>query len=168
MSTYVAKYVSLDVMRECRGNNCSCFTDKGYYIRYQNGNVDSMLFVCEDCYNTYYKSKCTIGSFDEEEYQHSVRKQRYYEGDPSLRRFLREFRKGIRFTRIACALLSVLLISAFCLKEQPQFRSEYPPHEINLEVNSNVHGFENITVQFQSILDRITKVITHDGGNKDD
>ena len=67
MSTYVAKYVSLDVMRECRGNNCSCFTDKGYYIRYQNGNVDSMLFVCEDCYNTYYKSKCTIGSFDEED-----------------------------------------------------------------------------------------------------
>ena len=140
MSTYVAKYVSLDVMRECRGNNCSCFTDKGYYIQYQNGNVDSMLFVCEDC----------------------------YEENPSLRRFLREFRKGIRFTRIACALLSVLLISAFCLKEQPKFRSEYPPHEINLEVNSNVRGFESITVQFQSILDRITKVITHDGGNKDD
>lgn len=168
MSTYTAKKVFLDVMRECRGNNCSCFTDKGYYIQYQNGNVDSMLFVCEDCYNAYYKSKCTIGSFDEEEYQRSVRRQRYYEGNPSLRRFLREFHKGMRLTRIACVLLSILLVSAFCLKEKPQFRNEYPQHEINLEINSNIHGLENVSVQYQNILEQITKVITHDGGKKDD
>ena len=168
MSTFLAKKVSLDVMRECRGNNCSCFTDKGYYIQYQNGNVDSLLFVCEDCYNNFYKSKCSIGSFNEEEYQHSITKQRYYNSNPSLRKFLREFRKGIRFVRIACVILSVLLISAFCLKEQPQFRSEYSLHEICLGINSGIRRPESLPVQFQNIIEQITKVITHDGGNKDD
>ena len=168
MSTFVAKKASLDVMRECRGNNCSCFTDKGYFIQYQNGNVDSMLFVCEDCYNAYYKSKCTVGSFDEEEYQHSVRKQRYYEGNTSLRRFLKWFRKGIRVARITCILLSLLLIAVFCLKEQPQFRNEYSPHDINFEINSDIRGVDSVSVRFQSIMDQITKVITHDGGNTDD
>ena len=153
MSTFIAKKVSLDIMRECQGDNCSCFTDKGYYIHYQSGNVDSMLFVCEECYNAYYKSKCTIGSFDEEEYQHSVRKQRYYESSLSLRKFLRGFRKGIRFARIACILLSALLILAVCLKEQPQFRSEYSSHEVNLEIHSGICGFESAAVQFQNILD---------------
>lgn len=168
MSALVAKKVSLDIMRECCEHSCSCFTKNGYYIQYRNGNVDSMLFVCEDCYNAYYKSKCVIGSFDEGKYQHSAREQRYYEGSPSLRKLLREFSTGIHFTRIACVLISILLISAFCLKEQPKFRSEYSPHEINFELNSNIRGFESISVQFESVSNRITKVITHDGGIKDD
>lgn len=168
MSTYVAKKVSLDIMRECRQSNCPRFTDKGYYIHYQNDTVDSILFVCEECYNACYKSKCTIGFFDEEEYQHPARKQRYYEGNPSLRKFLREFRKGLCFARIGCILFSALLITAFCLKERPQFRREYSSHKVNLEIHSDIRGFESVPMQFQNISGQITKVIHHDGGNKND
>ena len=45
MSRYIAKKVTLNTMKECKQPGCGCFTQKGYYIQYQNGNVDSMLFV---------------------------------------------------------------------------------------------------------------------------
>lgn len=169
MSTFVAKKVSLDIMRECRGDNCSCFTDKGYFIQYRKGNVDSILFICEDCYNAHYGSKCTIGSFDEEEYQHTISKQRYYKGNPFLWKFLKEFRKGIRLIRIACTIFSAILITAFCLINQPQLRTEYLPHKPRFEINSNVRGLEGVSTLAQSILDRITTVISNNvGGKKDD
>ena len=66
MSRYIAKRVALNTMKECKQPGCGCFTQKGYYIQYQNGNVDSMLFVCESCYDEKFREKCYAGDFDEE------------------------------------------------------------------------------------------------------
>lgn len=166
MSNYVAKKASLNVVRECQGNACYRFTDKGYYIHYKNGNVDSMLFVCEDCYNAYYKSKCTIGSFDEEKYQRSVHQQRYYTGNPTSQKFFRGCRKGIRFARIVCIILSVLFTSVFCFIEQPKIRTEYILSEPKIRINSNIRGFNGVSLQIKKIINHITTVNNHDGGKK--
>lgn len=168
MSMLVAKKTTLEVMRECQGKNCSCFTDKGFYIQYRNGNVDSMLFVCEDCFNTQYKSKCSFGSFDEEEYQHTVRKQRYYEVNPCLRKILRGFRKTIRCLRIACIVFAILLITVFSIKENPQIRNEYLAYDVHCEINTGFRGFETVQEGLQNIAEKLVKVIKHDGGYKND
>ena len=37
MSRYIAKRVALNTMKECKQPGWGCFTQKGYYIQYQNG-----------------------------------------------------------------------------------------------------------------------------------
>ncbi len=168
MSLLLAKKASLNLMRECQGNNCSCFTNRGYYIQYRSGNAESMLFVCEDCFIKQYKSRCTFGSFDEGKYQHSVKNQRYHLGNPILRKTIKVFRSGVHYSRIACVLLSVLLITAFCIKEKPQIRDEPLPHNVYCQINSDFRGFDNVIERMSGTKNRIAKVITHVGGINND
>lgn len=170
MSTFTAKKVSLDVMRECQEINCSCFTNKGYFIQCKNTHSDSMIFVCEECFNTYYKSKATIGSFDEKKYQHSINKQRHFNNKPSsIHRFIIHFHNVIRVARASCIIISMLLIIVLLFfNEQPQLRTEYSSPDIRLDINSNARGLENISAQFQSVSDRIKSIVEHNGGTEND
>lgn len=162
MSMLIAKKANLDVMRECQGTNCTCFTDKGYYIQYCNKNVDSMLFVCENCYYRQYKAKCTLGSFDEDIYQRTICKQRYHKLNPVLRKILNGTRKAIHCLRITCIILSILFIALYSIKEKPKIRNEYPSYEVHCEINSNFHGTDNISKKIQNIVYRFTNIKIHE------
>ena len=168
MSVLVAKKASLNVMRECQGANCSCFTSKGYYIQYRTGVVDSMLFVCEDCFNNQYSSKCSIGSFNESDYLSASRKRSYYCTNPTLRKMLLRLRKAIRISRIVCILFFAVLIAGYSFERKPQVREYYTVPSIHLELNTDVHDVDCLSQSIQKIIERITTVINHNGGNEHD
>ena len=99
MSRYIAKRVALNTMKECKQPGCGCFTQKGYYIQYQNGNVDSMLFVCESCYDEKFREKCYAGDFDEERYIVKENTSRYQPINLLLRYLIRWTRKTAKTAR---------------------------------------------------------------------
>lgn len=103
---------------------CGCFTQKGYYIQYQNGNVDSMLFVCESCYDEKFREKCSAGDFDEERYIVKDNAPRYQPINPLLRYLIRWTRKTAKTARIATILTALILVTAFGLIEHPSIRTE--------------------------------------------
>ena len=162
MSLLLAKKASLNLMRECQGNNCSCFTNRGYYIQYRSGNAESMLFVCENCYYRQYKAQCTLGSFDAEKYQRTICKQRYHRTNPVLRKILNSTRKATICLRITCIILSILFISLFSIKEKPKIRNEYPTYEVHCEINSYFHDTDIISKKIQNIVYRFTNIKMHE------
>ena len=85
MANYIAKKVTLATAKECNGRNCGCYTSSGYYIQYKNRNVDSILFVCEECFSRQYRSMCTLGDFQETEYVRSPKRNPYKLGNPTIR-----------------------------------------------------------------------------------
>ena len=60
MRRYIAQKITLDTKKECSNRSCRCYADKGYQIRYKNCNVDSILFVCEECFYEQYRLHCRI------------------------------------------------------------------------------------------------------------
>lgn len=167
MSKYIAKRVILDTMRECSGAGCSDFTFKGYYIHYQNRNVDSALFVCDECFERHYRSQCTLGSFNENDYIQNGMPD-YSLGSKTFREFRRLFRKAVRCARIAVIVFSLLLITLFVIKEKPQLRSEFPTKTVHCEINSVHRSLDAVFQGFEGLFYRIKNVIKHDGGNKND
>ncbi len=159
MANYIAKKVTLDLMRECNGRNCGVHTRSGYYIHYKNSNVDSILFVCEDCFAGQYHSKCTLGDFQETKYISNPRRMRYPYG--SFRKIAAVINRGIRTIRKAMVLVLIFLLVAFFAEEQPSVRSEFTTPEINTvnwDCNEMINCFKRIGVQ-------VERVITH-GGNQ--
>ena len=100
MSQYIAKKATLDIKKECSNRSCRCYTEKGYYIRYANRNVDSVLFVCEECFERKYRNQCVVQDFtvSEEPIYHARRVEIDH---PTLRRIIRGFNKLLRFAN-AC------------------------------------------------------------------
>ena len=163
MSNYIAKKVSLDTAKECTGRNCGCYTSSGYYIQYKNRNVDSILFVCEECFSRQYRSMCTLGDFQETEYVRSPQRNPYQLGNPTIRKVAAVINKGLRTVRISLVLVMLLLLAAFSIKEQPSVRNEFATPEIN----TVTWEFNELNDRFKSIGVQIERVITH-GGNKND
>jgi len=163
VSVFLAKPVCLETMRECMAGGCACFTDRGYYIRYRNGGTDSMLFVCQDCYRSKFSDRCTQGDFDESTYQRTSRSVRYQLASPGLRRLIRMVHTGVRLAQGTCILLAVVLICAFCLKEQPQPRSRFPDHHLHLEVNTR-----GVMEQLERAADQAAQLFYSDGGDRSD
>lgn len=171
MSRYIAKRVALSTMKECKQPGCGCFTQKGYYIQCQNGNVDSMLFVCESCYDEKFRKKCSAGDFDEERYIVKDNAPRYQPINPLLRNLIRWTRKTAKTARIATILAALTLVTAFGLKERPSIRTELSMPQLHAQLNTNVHfvfpDFERITDRMEAIAGQMTNVFTH-GGRKND
>lgn len=158
VANYIAKKVTLDLMRECNRRGCGVYTRAGYYIHYKNSNVDSILFVCEDCFAGQYRSKCSLGDFQETEYISNPRRMRYTCG--SFPKIATAMNRGIRTIRKAMVLVLIFLLVAFFTQEQPSVRSEFTTPEINSvnwDGNAMINCFKRIGVQ-------IERVITH-GGN---
>lgn len=109
MSQYVAKKAMLDTMRECSERSCRCYTEKGYYIKYANCNVSGVLFVCEDCFETKYRSRYVIHGFSisEKSYCNSQRKELDH---PTLRSIIRAFNKTIRVVKYASFFFFVIAV----------------------------------------------------------
>ena len=63
---YTAKRASLKTIKGCSVPGCGCYTDRGWYVQCrEGGSLDTVLFVCEDCFERLYRAKSIIGSFDE-------------------------------------------------------------------------------------------------------
>lgn len=171
MSRYIAKKVTLSTMKECKQPGCGCFTQKGYYIQYQNGNVDSMLFVCESCYDEKFHSKCSFGDFDEERYIVKDNTPRYQSINPLLRNLIRWTRKAAKNARIATILAALILVTAFGLKERPSIRTELSMPQLHAQFNTDTHfafhDFEGISGRLEAIADQMTNVFTHGGREND-
>lgn len=171
MSRYIAKKVTLSTMKECKQPGCGCFTQKGYYIQYQNGNVDSMLFVCESCYEEKFREKCSAGDFDEERYIVRANTPRYKPINPLLRYLIHWTRKTAKTARIATILASLILVTAFGLKERPSIRTELSVPQLHAQFNVDMHfafhDLERISGKLEAIAGQMTNVITHGGRGND-
>lgn len=171
MSRYIAKKVVLDTMKECKQRGCGCFTQKGYYIQYQNGNVDSMLFVCESCYDEVFRSKCFAGDFDENRYIVINNTQRYQPVNPLLRNLIQWTRKTTKTARLAMILVALILVTAFGLKEHPAIRTEWSIPQWHVQLNRDMHfashDLEGIPRRLEAIADQVTKLFTHGGKEND-
>ena len=159
MSRYIAKRVALNTMKECKQPGCGCFTQKGYYIQYQNGNVDSMLFVCESCYDEKFREKCYAGDFDEERYIVKENTSRYQPINLLLRYLIRWTRKTAKTARIATILAVLILVTAFGLKEHPSIRTELSMPQLHAQLNTDVHfAFHNFERLTDSIYCGVTRM----------
>lgn len=171
MSRYIAKKAALSTMEECKQPGCSCFTRNGYYIQYQNGNVDSMLFVCESCYEEKFRSKCSTGNFDEERYIVRTNTSRYQPINPLFRNLICWTQKTVKTTRIAMVVIALILVTAFWLKEHPGIRTEISISQWHTNINTDVHvavrNLEQLDGRAEAIANQITKVFTHGGREND-
>lgn len=171
MSRYIAKKVTLNTMKECKQPGCGCFTQKGYYSQYQNGNVDSMLFVCDSCYDEKFREKCSSGDFDEERYIVKDNAPRYQPINPLLRCMIRWTKKTAKTARIATILAALILVTAFGLKEHPSIRTEMSMPQLYAQLNTDMHfafrDFEKITDRLEAIAGQMTNVFTHGGREND-
>ena len=107
MSQYIAKKATLDMKKECSNRSCGCSTEKGYYIRYANRNVDSVLIECEECFERKYRNQCIVQDFtiSEEPIHHARRVEIDH---PTLRRIIRAFNKSLRFVKYASLFLLII------------------------------------------------------------
>ena len=171
MSRYIAKKVALSTMKECKQPGCGCFTQKGYYIQYQNANVDSMLFVCESCYGKKFREKCSAGDFDEKRYIVKDNTPRYQPINPLLRYLIRWTRKTAIIARITMILSALILVTAFGLKERPLIRTELRMPQLHAQFNTDVHlafhDFERISDRLLAIVGQMTNIFTQGGREND-
>ena len=171
MRRYIAKKVKLAKMEECKQPGCGCFTQNGYYVQYRSGNVDSMLFVCDTCYEEKFKAKCMAGDFNEAQYIARDKKPQYRPVNLLPCNLICWVRNMTRTLRVALTAVALILIIAFCLEEHPSVRTEFTVPQVHVEVNTDVHFAIHEPGQMRSraetMTDLLTRVFTH-GGKKND
>lgn len=157
MSQYIAKRAILDVKKECSNRSCGCYTEEGYYIKYANRNVDSVLFVCEECFERKYRYQCVVQDFTI--YEEPVRHSRRVEIDnPTIRRIIRAFNKSLRFVKYAS--LCLLIIASILVGE---LLKEYQLRDVDVhEQTKSIHISETFTERFDKLIERIQYVITEE------
>lgn len=152
MANYLAKRAALGEVKECNERNCGCYTSSGYYIKYKNRNVDTVLFVCEECFSRKYRSMCTLGEFQETEYVRNYQRNPYHLSNSTLRKVAVVFNKVVHFTRVVLILVLILLFTTFFVKEQPFVRENFDMSEINT-VTQKIHDCcESIGIQIYRVF----------------
>lgn len=157
MSQYIAKKATLDIKKECSNRGCGCYTEKGYYIRYANRNVDSVLFVCEECFERKYRNQCVVQDFtvSEEPIHHARRVEIDH---PTLRRIIRAFNKSLRFVKYAS--LCLLIIASILVGV---FSKEYQLRDLDQPTQSkSIHISDTFSERFDKLLERIQYVLTEE------
>ena len=154
-------------MMECKQPGCRCFTQSGYYIKYENDNVESVLFVCDDCYNEKFSSKCFVGDFDEDRYIVKDNIQRYKTVNPTIRNLIRYTRKAAKTARVSMILATLILVAAFGLKERHSIRTELRIPKLHVQINTDIHEFEGISSRLKVILEQVNNVFTYGGIEND-
>lgn len=157
MSQYIAKKATLDIKKECSNRSCRCYTEKGYYIRYANRNVDSVLFVCEECFERKYRNQCVVQDFtvSEEPIYHARRVEIDH---PTLRRIIRGFNKSLRFVKYAfpCFLIIISILVGV-------FSKEYQLRDFEHQVQSkSIHISDTFSERFDKLMERIQYVMTEE------
>ena len=157
MSQYIAKKATLDMKKECSNRSCGCYTEKGYYIRYANRNVDSVLFVCEECFERKYRNQCIVQDFtiSEEPIHHA----RSVEIDhPTLRRIIRAFNKSLRFVKYASLFLLIIAsILVGVLSKEYQLRDLEQPTQ-----SKSIHISNTFLERFDKLIEQIQYVMTEE------
>ncbi len=157
MSQYIAKKATLDIKKECSNRSCGCYTEKGYYIRYANRNVDSILFVCEECFERKYRNQCVVQNFtvSEEPIHHNRRVEIDH---PTLRRIIRAFNKSLRFIKYAS--LCFLIIASILVGV---FSKEYQLRDFEHQDQSkSIHISDTFSERFDKLMERIQYVMTEE------
>lgn len=157
MSQYIAKKATLDIKKECSNRNCGCYTEKGYYIRYTNRNVDSVLFVCEECFERKYRNQCVVQDFtvSEEPIHHARRVEIDH---PTLRSIIRTFNKSLRFVKYAS--LCLLIIASILVGA---FSKEYQLRDLEQTTQSkSIHISDTFSERFDKLMERIQYVMTEE------
>lgn len=158
MSQYIAKKATLDIKKECSNRSCRCYTEKGYYIRYANRNVDSVLFVCEECFERKYRNQCVVQDFtvSEEPIHHARRVEIDH---PTLRRrIIRGFNKSLLFVKYAS--LCFLIIASILVGV---FSKEYQLWDFEHQVQSkSIHISDTFSERFDKLMERIQYVMTEE------
>ncbi len=152
MSAYIAKKAKLNLKRECCERSCCCFTDTGYYIKYTNQNVDSVLFVCEDCFETKYKAMCTMGDFQEENNKRPKTGRRY--DRPVVRRIVRMFNRSVKAVRFA--IICILIIGLIFVVNKNTVDTLTLP-----EINTAQFA-ESLSKRFDIICERLRYILTEE------
>lgn len=157
MSQYIAKKATLDIKKECSNRSCRCYTEKGYYIRYANRNVDSVLFVCEECFERKYRYQCVVQDFtvSEEPIYHARRVEIDH---PTLRRIIRGFNKSLRFVKYAflCFLIIISILVGV-------FSKEYQLRDFEHQVQSkSIHISDTFSERLDKLMERIQYVMTEE------
>lgn len=157
MSQYIAKKATLDMKKECSNRSCGCYTEKGYYIRYANRNVDSVLFVCEECFERKYRNQCIVQDFtiSEEPIHHARRVEIDH---PTLRRIIRAFNKSLRFVNYASlCLLIIASILVGVLSKEYQLRDLKQPTQ-----SKSIHISHTFLERFDKLIEQIQYVMTEE------
>lgn len=157
MSQYIAKKATLDMKKECSNRSCGCYTEKGYYIRYANRNVDSVLFVCEECFERKYRNQCIVQDFtiSEEPIHHARRVEIDH---PTLRRIIRAFNKSLRFVKYASlCLLIIASILVGVLSKEYQLRDLEQPTQ-----SKSIHISNTFLERFDKLIEQIQYVMTEE------
>lgn len=162
MSRFIAKKVTLNTMKDCNQPGCGCFTKKGYYIQYRSDNVDSILFVCESCYDETFREKCSVGDFNEEIYIVKDNAPSYNSINPILKNLILWTRETIKTVRSALLIAAIILVTAFCIKEHPSIRNELSMPQLHAHINTEMHfasrDIAEISGRWESIVYHITNV----------
>jgi hypothetical protein len=111
-------------MSECKHPGCGCFTDKGYYIQYKNKNVDSLLFVCDACYESAYKTRSQPGTFDETAYIWTVARPGYHPVNHVLLALVKGIRRLSKISRAALVTLATIFIILCFINTKTLYRTE--------------------------------------------
>lgn len=156
MSQYIAKKATLDMKKECSNRSCGCYTEKGYYIRYANRNVDSVLFVCEECFERKYRNQCIVQDFtiSEEPIHHARRVEIDH---PTLRRIIRAFNKSLRFVNYASLCLLIIASILVGLSKEYQLRDLKQPTQ-----SKSIHISHTFLERFDKLIEQIQYVMTEE------
>lgn len=157
MSQYIAKKATLDIKQECSNRSCGCYTNKGYYIKYANRNVDGVLFVCEECFWKKYRTQCVVQDFTM--HNDSCRHSRRTEIDhPTLRCIIRVFNKTIRIVK--CASICLLIIATILVGI---LSKDLHLRDVDLSVQTNsIHITETISERIDIITERLQSLKTEE------
>ena len=154
MSHYIAKKVTLDTKTECSNRSCGCFTEKGYFIKYENRNVEGVLFVCEECFDKNYKDSCSIQESQTYE-SPRVHVPSYQPDHPQLRKGIRALNKTIRFFRRAhVPVMIALSIVILALSGTYHLRTD-----VNVPQTKKVEITGNICERLDDVMTRVEYVV---------
>lgn len=157
MSQYVAKKALLNIKRECSNRSCGCYTEKGYYIKYANRNVESVLFVCDECFQKKYRSQCTIEDFTDAN-ENPITRRTVEIDHPTLRSVIRFFNRTIRTVKYASiCLLIVLTIVVGVISNQYSLR--------NVEIptgNNSILVTEVLSERIEKVTERVQYFLTEE------
>lgn len=153
MSQYIANKVVLDQKRECSNRACGCYSEKGYFIKYTNRNVDGILFVCEECYEKKYKSLCSIEDVVLEEVHPQKKNQREIDS-PALRKIIRIFNRSIRCLRYIVLVLMIISTIIVIGRGNYGINSVKTPDVKNIKISGIVEEkLENLTERVQYLFE---------------
>lgn len=180
MSRFPAKRIQLSVMKEC---TCGTFTMEGYYIQYRSNSTDTLLFVCDCCYEQKFKNRCYADEFDETDYIRKHQERRYTGSSVTWVKFVRKINHYVKIVRkvMIMALMSIMIVVGILGNYSfsvPELRFGIRSHvtnaqfhlrvcdEINFHIQGKIKNIIGIEHQINKVVEQLHKNVSQIGGEK--